>query len=565
MRFQRFLSASFAVLAISIFALGAHAQQHLVLFESFTNTCDPCPDGLRPPFDDAVNSVLSSKRNKIIHFSEHIGNICDPCAQSAVGANPTDARLTGNPNGNIIDASAVDRKDFGGGRVSGTGTDWGSQIDQEAALPAVASIALDHVTLDKTSSGTYFIAHAFVKVTLNQSIPDNLKLYFAVLQDGVVLPSSDACSPEPTTQNDVVRYVTSSSPIPVLTGGGAAGASVIVNGSFNIHSPSSDALYDFSKMRLIAFVEESSNSSDYHVVNAANLRTDLDTLAPPPPTLVLDSSGLDDSTFFAGEQVGISYSGTFLVHGVRIFYSPDAGTNWEMIADSITDNYFLWTVPDTVTTQGKIKVVSVDNANLVSIQDGTFSIRFKPYIRFTHPATTKDTATQGVPYTISWTKYQVSTVSLQYQVAALVNPKWIWLVQNSTDTSFTWTPDTFAVVLVQAIPSGNEASAILDTLVVKRSFGRGVASSETSGFAIKDVYPNPVTGKEVFVRYSVPKPCDLTFEIIDLLGHQVYLDRVSVVEPGQYPLKTSGLLPGTYVIRISDGEHAASKRVEVTR
>ncbi len=71
--------ASFILLALVLRAPEAHAQ-HVVLFETFTNSCEPQgtdANATRTAFNSSVNSVVSSEGPKIIHLDHHIGNLCD--------------------------------------------------------------------------------------------------------------------------------------------------------------------------------------------------------------------------------------------------------------------------------------------------------------------------------------------------------------------------------------------------------------------------------------------------------------------------------------------------------
>ncbi len=564
------LTASFFLLSLSLGSSASFAQ-HPVLFETFTNTCDPCPDALRPTFDAAVQSVLSSEKSKIIYLNYHVGNFCDPmCQPASVYTGSVDQRLSG---GATLYVGAVDRKDFGSGHASGTGTDWASEIDQESSTTPPATISLTNASLDKTASGTSYKLHADVTVTATQGISDNINIFFAVVQDGVTLQSTanGVCQKNPGSEpygpyNSIVWYVTTGTGTPVFTGGTTSGTSKQISFTQSLANAKGDPLFDWSKMRLIAFIEESSSTTDYHVVNAADLKDDLDTLQPPPPTLAFNENYISGDTLNPGSIAQIYYTSTNLPHGVTMYYSLDNGTTWRFALDS-QYSPITWTVPDSLTTQGKIKLVAVGDPSLVSIEAGTFVIAYAPSIRFLYPVNIVLHADST--YMVRWTKNAVGGVKLVYYlengIGGYTNP--VTIADTITDTLYSWTtPDTSRIVQLQLIPDKNEAPAASTFDTIEKTVLNGVAThSENSyGLSITDMFPNPATsGEEIKVQYSENPPRPVSIEVLDLLGRIVgefHSDANQSVS-----LDTRSLASGTYIVRLSDGTRVVSRRLEIMR
>ncbi len=548
--------------------------QHPVLFETFTNTCDPCPDGLRPTFDQAVSSVLSSEGSKIIYLNYHIGNFCDPMAQpSSPYTDPVDQRLTGNSSQLTAYVGAVNRTDFGSGHASGTGTDWAGEIEQASASTPPATITLQSASLDKTSSGLSYTLRATVTVTATQSIPDNINIFFAVVGDGINLPSTTngICQKNPGAEplgpyNSIVWYITGGTGISVFSGGASSGKTKQISFTEALANPHQDPLFDWTKMRLIAFIEESSNATDYRVVNAADLRDDLDTLQPPPPTLSFGYLSSANDTLAPGTDVQVNYSSSNLPSGANAFYSLDNGTTWRLIGDSLQSG-FTWHVPDSLTTQGKIKLVASSDPTIVSIESGNFVIAYAPFISFVYPQNGSKLKADTT-LTIQWRKLGVGAVKVQYSIATsngAFGLPWFPIASSVTDTFVTWAvPDTNAIAEIQLVPIKNEAPAASSIDTIRKLFQQSSVGPVVNASALQftGAFPNPaMNGEEIELPYHADRPFEV--EVVDLLGHSVgatyHFDTQAV------HLDTRSLSAGAYIVRMSDGVHSASERVEVVR
>jgi len=570
--------------------------QHPVLFETFTNACDPCPDPQRQTFDDDLNSTLSSLGSKVIHLDYHVVNECDEMQHPFPVGSIIGERLAewSDPKFHPIFYGGVDRTPFSSNGIratpinaAGSDGDWGDAINSLANNPAPASITLVNATLDTISSGSYWRLHADVRVTATSSIPDNIAIYYAVVQDGVNVlnptytnPGINLCSPEKVgPYNDVVRWATTSG-APVFTGGASAGTSKVVSWDQGLFRPTTDPTSDFSKMRFIAFIEESSSSSDYHVVNAAVLKVRLDTLKAPVPTLALNDTAIDNHTYKANLTYGIPYSDAHLVHGLRAFYSIDNGATWiGPVVDSF-DSFaktFNWTAPDVETTQGKFKLVSVDDATLTVIEKETFTIVRGTSVQILHP-NAMDTLHAGKHFLVQWTKHGVDTISkITVTIMGSHGPGTPILIAGKivNDTFLNWlVTDTTAFAQIQIIPTTNEVAqgaaastsdqfAIVQTVIVG-----GVATPLPGGeFAILDVVPNPSEhGADISVGYELPTTSDVTFEVFDVLGHAVARQALRASPTlSRTQLPVSGLPSGSYILHMTDGQHSASKRIEILR
>jgi Secretion system C-terminal sorting domain len=574
---QIFRTASFLFIVTAFIAQRAFAQQPLparVLFETFTNSAEPCPDPNRAPFETAAfegsTSTASEDASKIVTINYHVGNFSDQLATLDNGGGEVDTRLSGTT---AIYTAAVNRSTFpqDGQRIdpptTGTGSysDWGTQIGADYTTSPKASITLNFATLDKTNNQSFNL-HLDLTVTANQQISDSLIIRYAITQDKVSLV--ECGNKTPAILNAVAMYVSNSNASSYIvclpTPGMSAGSTQHMTANVPIDQGDT-ALEHVANMNAIAFLEDD-GGGDYNVVDAVVLKQDIDTLQPPPPTLTLTESSITGDTLHPGLPANISYSSTNLPNGVMIYYSLDDGTNWRYIENSTTDFGNNWTVPDSLTTQGKIKLVAVGDTSLTSTEIGTFTIANPPSVTFIQPQPEKIIKGDSA-FTIYWTKVSVDSALLRYSLDNGVTFK---ALQNNADTFYVWNvPDTNRGVIIQLVPDGNAAptAAVIDTIestVVIPPDGVAANSISPSGLTITNIFPNPASnGEEMVVQYFEAQPKPITVQLLDLLGRVIpesyTTDNLAI------HLNTNLLAAGAYVVRVSDGTNTVSKRVEIIR
>ncbi|HZK75335.1 MAG TPA: T9SS type A sorting domain-containing protein [Candidatus Kapabacteria bacterium] len=567
MRINTIRIAFFLLLSTALTVPAAKAQ-HPVLFETFTNSCDPsgsAADAIRNAFDASVNSVVANEASKIIHLDHHIQNQCD-------GLQNTYSTLTAEhvlPPGNQ-EFGAVDRTVFSSTSTRGSTSEseWTSVIEAQAQLPPAATMQLVTATLDKNSSQLY-VLHVKVNVTLTQSIPDSLIIRYAIVQDGCQDNLDGSTSK--VTLNDVVREITyvNTSPYVVVAGHGDAGTQKIMSWDPSLTGPTSinaKVPWDYTKIRLVAFLE-STSGGNFQVVNAAVLRQDLDTLQAPAPTLSFDESHISGDTLRPGSTAQIFFNSTNLPNGVTAYYSLDNGATWRFFLDNQTTG-FSWTVPDSLTTKGKIKLVAVGYPSLISIEAGNFIIAPADSVAFVRPMP-NEILGADTNYMIEWAKFGVDSVKLQYAftdghggfltgIPIFANP--------TTDTFFKWKiPDTNSIVQLQLIPVRNEAPAATITVTIEKLIPNAVASSSAAaGLAISDIFPNPAaSGEEMVLRFAEGQPKPVSVEVLDLLGRAIAVSYH--VDNQAIHLDTHSLAPGAYIVRVTDGVNVVSESMEIMR
>ena len=90
-------------------------------------------------------------------------------------------------------------------------------------------------------------------------------------------------------------------------------------------------------------------------------------------------------------QNGSNYTITWIstdVDNVKIEYSIDNGVNWNLITPSVpaSDQSYQWAVPNTPTSQGRIKITDVIDESVFDVSDTSFTISTDQYGWFVLPA-----------------------------------------------------------------------------------------------------------------------------------------------------------------------------------
>src|SRR5262249_49484193 len=76
------LTVVLSLLLCVLFSIARAQEPRIVLFETFTNSCDMCPYGNL--LDEQFKATLASSLGpKVIHLNHHCVNVCDHLAASA--------------------------------------------------------------------------------------------------------------------------------------------------------------------------------------------------------------------------------------------------------------------------------------------------------------------------------------------------------------------------------------------------------------------------------------------------------------------------------------------------
>ncbi|HPN38799.1 MAG TPA: hypothetical protein PL041_10370, partial [Melioribacteraceae bacterium] len=195
----------------------------------------------------------------------------------------------------------------------------------------------------------------------------------------------------------------------------------------------------------------------------------------------------DSTGWKIGAQVNIGWS-TNLTDNVKLEISTNNGTNWTEIATNIpgSNQNYLYTVPNTPTNLGRIRISSLTNPNYTNISEGTFTIGNISLI-----APNGVVWQAGTQQNITWSYTGLSLVKLEFTT----NNGATWVLINSNFDaslgSYPWSiPSTLSSTNVKVRISDAETN-------------NGVLQSISSSFTVSNLQiTSPVNG-DVFKSGSV--------------------------------------------------------------
>lgn len=92
-------------------------------------------------------------------------------------------------------------------------------------------------------------------------------------------------------------------------------------------------------------------------------------------------------------------------------------------------------------------------------------------------------------------------------------------------------------------------------------------SARATGLELAAISPNPVGRAPVAIRFSIALTSEVQLDVIDVLGRRVVLVHEGLLAAGSHEAQfdPSGLVPGTYIVRLQAGGEALTRPVAVVR
>jgi hypothetical protein len=158
-------------------------------------------------------------------------------------------------------------------------------------------------------------------------------------------------------------------------------------------------------------------------------------ILPAIPVLTAPNGG---EVWTVNSNRNITWNTTTFHTNVMLEYSTDNGANWNLITSSTPNNgSYTWTIPNTPTTQAKIRAKNASGSTVFDISDGPFEIKFPDqFILFPNGG---ETLRSMNSHSIVWDNTLfASNVKIEYSI----NTGNTWsVVTNSTTNSgsYSWT------------------------------------------------------------------------------------------------------------------------------
>ncbi|MCW8805174.1 MAG: Omp28-related outer membrane protein, partial [Ignavibacteriaceae bacterium] len=326
----------------------------------------------QPCGDIIIEDILSTLPNAIILGYHGPANGTDPFSFFPGNTIISSLGFTAYPTG-IID------------RVSGIQSrgSWVSWMTNRNLEPAEISIDIDAVFEPTTRE-----FNATIDFTALTNLSGQFKYNIILLEDSVVWEqtSNNTCTPGITF---IPNYVNDNMVRDMMNG--ALGEEVI-NGDWNLNQTVSksinhiinvpagsvpDMVWDNCSVVVMIYKVGSPLASNAEIQQAEKF---------PLPDIIGTTITVTNPNGGEFWEVGTEQIISWQSNGVNLInleYSTDNGTSWNQIANLIpsSDDYYNWTVPNTPSTECRVKIYEAGNPSLYDISDFSFNI-FTPRFTF---------------------------------------------------------------------------------------------------------------------------------------------------------------------------------------
>lgn len=197
-----------------------------------------------------------------------------------------------------------------------------------------------------------------------------------------------------------------------------------------------------------------SDASDPKIYDLSNSTF---TISSPPTISVTSPNGGEVWNVYTTKNI---LWNAISIANVKIEYSTNNGLNWTTVISSTpaASGSYLWTVPNTPTTQASVRISDASNPSLYDVSDNVFSIVQAPAIVVTSP-NGGEFLQVGTTYNITWTVLNVSFVRIEYSTNN--GNSWIIVTDSISASSgiYPWivpnTTTTQALVRISSISNTN--------------------------------------------------------------------------------------------------------------
>jgi len=172
---------------------------------------------------------------------------------------------------------------------------------------------------------------------------------------------------------------------------------------------------------------------------------------------------------------------TVPVSQIQLYYSTDGGTSWQYITTTSDSGYYNWTVPNDLTTQGKIKVVATTSALSTgyAVSEGFFTIAQANQTTYTF-ASGAGVNKWGWGYqTLSWTNVDGIRMPVSTEIDDLVSGAYPSLANSDDNRYNSPTPGgSYESTHVFEFTIGESADAIADIGVLWEGYAAKCTQAE---------------------------------------------------------------------------------------
>lgn len=263
-----------------------------------------------------------------------------------------------------------------------------------------------------------------------------------------------------------------------------------------------------------------------------------------------------------------------LINGVKVEFSSDGGTKWDIVSDSEIGNSLTWDVPLIETSQAVIRVTALSNGKIVS-QSGKFSIG-KEVLQIIKRENLNKLCRK-------------KTGSIEW-ISNFISPSTMIHVAISTDGGTSWTRLTNALGknIAGVIFDGWNVPDVITSNALLRIYLRNDAAvadtvkaiiADCSANSVNELVnnwesatlnatPNPASDQIIIHINLAENTSDAELYLADISGRRITsFGEFFNVPAGEHFLhfNVDGTAPGAYFLTLKSGMHSISTPVRITR
>jgi peptidoglycan/xylan/chitin deacetylase (PgdA/CDA1 family) len=228
----------------------------------------------------------------------------------------------------------------------------------------------------------------------------------------------------------------------------------------------------------------------------------------------------------AGEVDSIKWTSAN-VKKVNIQLTTNNGTSWSTIKDSVSASagHYTWTIPDSPSTQCKVRLTDVADTNIMSMSADTFTIAVVPVITIISPNGGENWRVGGID-TVKWTSSYVTYAKLE--LTTNKGTSWSTII-DSTSASvgrYAWTiPDSISTqckVRLTDVADTNIKSMSADTFTIVQVQVITLSALIEGLYDGTKMKPDTVT-MELYNSFSPFTMVDSTKGVLDTTGTGIFI------------------------------------------
>ncbi len=265
----------------------------------------------------------------------------------------------------------------------------------------------------------------------------------------------------------------------------------------------------------------------------------------------------------AGSTYNIEWNSLNVID-VKIEYSTDNGVNWIEIIDSFpSTGIYTWTVPNILTTQGRVQISDITDPAIFDISNDSFTIQSSKSITVVTP-NGGEVLNGGSQYDITWSSNDVNDVKIEYSINN--GASWNLIVDNYPSTGiYNWVVPNILTIQARVKISDFILASISDisdepfriNLVVSVDDQKNITE-----YKLFQNYPNPFN-PSTLIKYSIPGNTFVTINIYDVLGNLVRTLLSDEISSGNHSIEFRGedLPSGIYLYKMITATFVDSKKM----